>query len=186
MTGHPVIETARLLLRAPDAGDFEWQRQWLNTPTVRRHLGGVSSPDELEAAFARNAAALAAGRPGYLTVVLRANGQVIGKCGLSPIDTAEAPSELDNAIQTGWTLAEPFWGRGYASEAARAVIGHAFRTRDLPAIWAQTSDSNVASTRVMARLGFRRCAYLDYVDSDYPPQDNPTTVYCIARDEWRG
>ena len=118
---------------------------------------------------------------GFWTVTLRETGEPIGKCGLSPIDSPAAPAEIRGSAQAGWTLAEPYWGHGYASEAARAVIAHGLAAFGLPVIWSQTSDSNEASTRVMARLGFERWAALDYVDPDYPAADNPTTVYRIAR-----
>lgn len=176
--------TERLVLRPPVAADLAWQQQWLNTPAVRRNLGGAIDPEEFAAGFARTVAAFEAGEPSFFTVTLRITGEPVGKCGLSLIETSRAPPILAGQVQAGWTLAERFWGKGYATEAARAVISHAFRERDLPVLWAQTSDSNAGSSRVMARLGFSRRADLDYVDPDYPPQDNPTAVYRLARKEW--
>jgi RimJ/RimL family protein N-acetyltransferase len=179
------LETERLILRPPHLDDLAWQLTWLNTPEVMRHLGGVVHPVEKYAAgFQRNAAAMAKGEPAFWTAVLRSSGEPVGKCGLSPIESDEAPPALAGGIQVGWTLAEPFWGRGLASEAARAAIGHGFAVFALPAIWAQTSASNAASTRMMARLRLLRCAELDYHDPDYPAADNPTTIYRVVREDW--
>ncbi len=46
-------------------------------------------------------------------------------------------------------------------------------------LYSQTSDSNVASTRMMQRLGFTARPELGYHDPDYPPEDNPTTVWSM-------
>ena len=176
-----MIGSDRLVLRVPEQADLAWQIAQLNSPAVMRHLGGSRTEPAIAESFASNRAALIRGDPGFWTVTLRETGEPIGKCGLSPIDSPAAPVEIRGSAQVGWTLAEPFWGRGYASEAACAVIAHGFAARGLPVIWSQTSDSNKASTRMMARLGFERCAALDYVDPDYPLTDNPTTVYRMVR-----
>ena len=182
-----MIETPRLLLRAPEPQDLDWQLEWLNTPAVMRFLGGEARPPEAVAAgFAYNAACVAKSEPAFWTVTLREGGAIIGKCGLSRIEEEPAPKLIKGGIQIGWSLAEPFWRQGLASEAAQAVLGREFRTHNEPEIWAQTSDSNAASTRMMARLGLIRCPDLCYFDPDYPPADNPTIVYRIGRAEWAG
>lgn len=181
----PVIETARLVLRSPVASDLDWQALHLNTPAVMAHLGGVRSAEDLANGFAANAAALDAGEPGFWTVTLRSDGTVIGKCGLSRMETPAAPPEMTGGLQIGWSLGEAWWGHGYAGEAARTVIAQFFDHYDAPQLWAQTSDSNAASSRMMTRLGFARCLQFDYVDPDYPPEDNPTTVYCLKRADFQ-
>ena len=176
-----MIETARLLLRVPSGDDLAWTLTQMNTEAVMRHLGGVRLEDEAIAGFERNARGLDETGIGFWTVVLRASGKPVGKCGLAPIETAHAPPELQGQLQIGWSLAEPYWGQGLAAEAARAVLGHGFGERGLDAIWSQTSDSNRSSTRLMERLGLERMPKLDYVDPDYPAADNPTTVYRALR-----
>ena len=176
-----MIESTRLILRLPEAADLGWNLAHCNTPAVMRHLGGPRSEASVTARFESNRAALIRGDLGFWTVKQRETGAQVGKCGLAKIDSPAAPAEMQGAAQIGWTFAEPFWGQGFASEAARAVIGYAFGALGLPVIWSQTSASNDASTRMMTRLGFEQCATLDYVDSDYPPEDNPTTVYRIVR-----
>ena len=179
-----MIETARLLLRPPSDDDLEWFVEHMNTPAVTRHLGGARTYADFVAGFARNAQAFAEAGAGFFTVVLRDGGQRVGKCGLAPIEPLHPPAALRGEVQIGWSLAEQFWGQGFAAEAARAVLGHAFAERGHEAIFAQTSDSNRASTRLMERLGFVPMPALDYIDPDYPAADNPTTVYRLARDEW--
>jgi RimJ/RimL family protein N-acetyltransferase len=176
-----VIETERLILRVPIDSDLAWQQVHLNTEAVMRHLGGVQCPSDLARSFERNARAFERNEPGMFTVVSKQTGEPIGKCGLTPIETLAAPAALRGQVQIGWSLAKAAWGQGLACEAARAVIADGFATCSYACIWAQTSDSNQASTRMMARLGFERLPGLDYADPDYPPADNPTTVYRIVR-----
>jgi len=179
-----MIETERLLLRPPVPDDLAWQLAELNTPAVMRHLGGVRDADAVARSLERDKSALAEGRYGFWTVVLRETGQPVGRCGLAQVWEELAPPTLRSGIQVGWSFAERHWGRGLASEAARAVIGHGFTVCGLDEIWAQTSESNQASTQMMARLGFRRRPDLDYADPGYPPEDNPTTVYHLGRGDW--
>ena len=61
----------------------------------------------------------------------------------------------------------------------------AFERFDLVQVYAQTSERNAASWGLMERLGMKRRADLDYPDPEYPPEDNPTMVYAITRDEWQ-
>jgi RimJ/RimL family protein N-acetyltransferase len=59
-------------------------------------------------------------------------------------------------IEIGWRLAPEVWGFGYASEAARRVVAHAFETLRLPELVAFTVPANVRSIRLMERLGMTR------------------------------
>ena len=176
-----MIETGRLILRPQQDDDYEWLSDNLNTDAVMRHLGGVRDADALAAGFARNAEAFAKTGTGFWTIVLRDSGERVGKCGLGTIEADPAPPQLHGEPQIGWSLAEPFWGRGIAAEAAGAVLSHGFDHLGHATIWSQTSASNEASTRLMARLGFTRAASLDYLDPAYPPADNPTAVYRLDR-----
>jgi RimJ/RimL family protein N-acetyltransferase len=183
--GQVVVETERLVLRRELPGDLAIWLEHMNTPRVLECTGGVKTVDEVKDAFAKMAAAADAGEPTFHFVALRPDGPLIGKCGLSPIDSAVAPDELRGAVQVGWSLRADCWGKGYAREAAQAAFVLAFERFDLPRIYAQTSERNAASWGLMERLGMRRRADLDYPDPEYPPEDNPTMVYAITRDEWQ-
>lgn len=177
-----MIETARLVLRIQTDDDLDWFVEHMNTPAVMRHLGGPRPPEAIAAGMARNADSFARTGAGFWTIVLRDGGARIGKCGLAAVTTEQAPAALRGRPEIGWSLAEPFWNRGYAGEAARAVLRHGFGTLGHPTIFSQTSTSNRASTRMMERLGFTRRDDLDYVDPAYPALDNPTTLYSLDRD----
>ena len=182
-----MIATDRLILRPPTADDLPWIRAEMNSEAVLRHLGGMRSDAEVADILAADIAALAepSGHRRW-TIWRRDDERRIGRCGLFHVRSDAAPEALRGANEIGWTLAERAWGQGYATEAARAVLDYGFAASHCPAIFGQTSDSNVGSTRMMLRLGFERLLALDYFDPDYPAKDNPTTVWRIAREAWDG
>ena len=180
-----VAETERLVLRREQPGDLDVWLEHMNTPEVMARVGGVQPPEKIAEAFVKMADGAAESGPSFHYVALKSDGTLIGKCGLSRIDTAVAPDALRNEIQVGWTLRADFWGQGYAREAAEAALGLAFDRFGLARVYGQTSESNVPSWRLMERLGMRRCAELDYADADYPPEDNPTMIYRLDAAEWQ-
>ena len=174
-----MLATARLILRPPAPEDLPWILAAMNTPAVLRHLGGVRAPEVVAEGLADDIAAFHSGGHQRWTVWLGDGTTRIGRCGLFHLRSPAAPEALRGQREIGWTFAEARWGCGYATEAARAVIAYAFDALALPVLYSQTSDSNRDSTRMMQRLGFTRRAALDYVDPDYPPADNPTTVWSL-------
>lgn len=183
----PALRTARLRLDPPAADDLAFLLEAMNVPAVVRYLGGeIRSPDEVHEGLRADIAAFREGTYRRWTVRLAADGEPIGRCGLFRVRSIAAPEGLRGADEIGWTFAEQAWGQGYATEAARAVLDYGFKGLGLPVIHSQTSDSNEASTRMMRRLGFTRRPELDYVDPDYPPRDNPTTVWSLQEGHRRG
>jgi len=180
-----VATTERLVLRTEAEGDLEEWLLHMNTPEVLQFLGGPQSEETVAGSFARMREAHEAGRPCFYMLALKDGGMMIGRCGLATIDPPEAPGALRGQIQVGWSIRSDQWGRGYAPEAARSALAMAFERFEAPAVYAQTSERNVPSWRVMEKLGMRRMAELDYVDPEYPPDDNPTMVWGLAQAEWR-
>jgi len=182
-----VLETERLVLRPPTVDDLPFILEQMNTDAVMRYLGGeLRSPREVHEGLEADIAAFSDGGHRRWTVWLKGEKQRVGRCGLFHVRTHAAPEPLRGQNEIGWTLAKDFWGRGYATEAARAVLAFAFATLAFPVVYSQTSDSNAPSTRMMRRLGFQRRSELDYVDPDYPPRDNPTTVWSLGVEGWHG
>lgn len=180
-----IAETERLVLRRELPDDLAVWLEHMNTPEVQGRIGGMQSPEKVAEGFARMAEQAAEGGPSFMLVALKSDSTLIGKCGLSRIDTAVAPEALKNEVQVGWTLRADYWGQGYAREAAEAALVLAFERFGLARVYAQTSESNTPSWGLMERLGMRRCAELDYPDADYPPEDNPTMVYRLDAVDWR-
>jgi RimJ/RimL family protein N-acetyltransferase len=178
-----VAETERLVLRRECSGDLAVWLEHMNTPQVMARVGGVQTAAKVAEGFARMAQG--ADDLPFLFVALKSDGTLIGKCGLASIETEAAPDALRHQIQVGWTLRADRWGHGYATEAARAMLAIAFERHGRAMVYAQTSERNRASWRVMERLGMTRLPDLDYDDSDYPPEDNPTLVWGLRREAWQ-
>lgn len=180
-----VAETERLVLRRERPGDLAVWLAHMNTPEVMEYLGGPQTAEKVAASFARMATTEAEGALPFAFVALKADGTLIGKCGLARIEEIPAPDALKGQVQVGWTLRADCWGQGYAREAAEAALALAFDRFDLETVYGQTSESNVPSWRLMERLGMRRCGELDYFDPDYPPRENPAMVWRLDAADWR-
>jgi RimJ/RimL family protein N-acetyltransferase len=179
-----VAETDRLILRTEAVGDMDRWMEVMNTPAVMRHLGGVCERHEVEARFAKKAAGIAKSGYGFWHLQTKSDGLLIGQCGFGPIDVEAAGPVLNAGTQIGWSIAESHWRQGYASEAARAAIDLAFNRFGIDQLYAQTSNANRASWAMMERLGMTRATELDYVDQNYPPEENPTIIYHLTSAQW--
>jgi RimJ/RimL family protein N-acetyltransferase len=141
----PVLETERLQLRAPRLEDAKIVANLANDRRVAENTARVPHPyrradaEDFIAAANRNGEAV-------FVVTLR-DGALIGACGLM-IDEREAP-------EVGYWLGAKYWGKGYATEAVRALIDHAFTDLDCEALQAAARVTNPASRRVLEKCGFQ-------------------------------
>ena len=86
-------------------------------------------------------------------------------------------------VEIGWRLAQGLWGRGYATEAGRAVLAHAWDALALPGVVSFATVGNERSRAVMARLGMRYDPADDFDHPRLPPGHplRPHVLYRIAR-----
>lgn len=172
------IHTRRLVLRDWQDADLAPWAAINADPQVREHLGPVWDEAESAASIAGYRDGLRRNGFGYWAVELAATRELIGLAGIDPL----APGMPFAGIEIGWRLARSAWGHGYASEAARAVLDHAFTELGLPEIVAVTVAPNVRSQAVMRRIGMTHAAELDF--GHQPEPDGPVfhhVVYRIAR-----
>ena len=177
-----VIETDRLIMRKIADGDAALQFAVLNTPAVMEHLGGPKELHEIEAKHARTAALFARDGFGFMMMIEKSSGDLVGHAGMKRVDSPLAKNQGDHEI--GWLVREDRWRRGYAAEAMRGVIDWAFTRHDAPHLVALTSDANEPSWRLMEKLGMERRRDLDFDDPAFPPEDNPTILYALTREQW--
>ena len=102
--------------------------------------------DRIEAGFVSNGY-------GLWAVELPRQAEFIGYVGLAPV-TFDA--HFTPAVEVGWRMAHEYWGRGFATEAARATIADGFDRVGLGEVVSFTVPANVRSWRVMERLGMTR------------------------------
>jgi RimJ/RimL family protein N-acetyltransferase len=91
-----------------------------------------------------------------------------------------------DAAELGWRLPQQAWGRGLATEGARAVVEHGFATVGLACQWAETMAVNASSRRVMEKLGMRHVrTFVGEWDDPIPGWEQGEVVYETTREQWR-
>ncbi len=172
-----MIETERLLLRVPEAADrLPLHAMWAD-PRVMVDLGPVKDEVASDAAMARHAAYAPLG---FRAVVHRADGVTIGFCGLKP---GAEDTPIAGMLEIGWMLAVPYWGGGYAREAAAACVAWGWANRAEDAIVAITAAQNAKSRLLMERLGMRYDSGMDFAHPAFGMDDprRATVTYRVGR-----
>jgi RimJ/RimL family protein N-acetyltransferase len=142
----PVLETARLVLRAPRSDDAQAIATLVNDRRIAENTLRIPYPYAVEdaEAFLRVANTTA---DEIVFLITGRDGAVVGCCGIAKLE-ADQP-------EIGYWLGVPFWGRGFATEAARAVIDHGFSALGYDVLFGGARVSNPASRRVLEKCGFQ-------------------------------
>jgi RimJ/RimL family protein N-acetyltransferase len=120
---------------------------------------------------------------GWWAVELKEDKQFIGTVGLG-IPIADLP--FSPCVEVGWRLAFPYWGKGYASEAARGALEVGFEKLCLSEIVSFTAIKNQRSRAVMERLGMIRAKETfehPNIEIGYPLREH--CLYRLSRDDWK-
>lgn len=163
----------RVALRPLGTDDLDAVHALWTDADVRRHLWDdvvisvAQAREVLEAAEQH----FATRRYGLWGVFVREAEALAGFAGCRPWGTGE-PELL-------YGLAPSWWGRGLATEACHVVLGHVFETLGHPLVFAATDPPNLASIRVMERLGMT-------FDHRTEMHGLDTVVYRLSRERWRG
>ena len=140
------IRTERLVLRAPRFEDAKTIATLVNDRRISENTLRIPYPYGIADAQAFIAGANAnSGETVFL--ITKRDATVLGACGVA--ERPAAPPEI------GYWLAVPFWGRGFATEAARAMIDYAFDHLGYEALHAGARVTNAASRRVLEKCGFQ-------------------------------
>ena len=171
------LRTERLVLRPPELDDAAAiYSNWAADAEVTRYLvwrphGAV---DETIAFLRRNEAERRAGTVFPWMITERDEGVPVGMIDLR----RRAPGE--DELDFGYVLARRVWGRGYATEALRAVLAAAFAHCGVRRIWAVCDVDNAASARVMEKAGLVREGLRRGAVFHPNLSDRPRDVYCYA------
>jgi len=181
--GDIVLETERLILRKITESDAALQCEVLNTPAVMEHLGGVKELHETEARHAKMMQLHAREGFSFLMLIEKVTGDLVGHAGIKRVDHPNAPNQGDHEV--GWLIREDRWHRGYAKEAMRAVLEWAFGYRvSAPHVVALTDPPNIASWKLMEKLGMERCKDLDFIDGEFGLEDDTVIQYSLTKAQW--
>ena len=178
------LTTSRLVLGPWDDEATDGLFRLSNDPEVMRHFPALATRSQVESLVRRHQENLEAGRPGLYAVRLRETPTFVGFVGLA---TPAFDAPFMPCVEIGWRLAREAWGKGYATEAARACLAHGFDTLGLPEIVSFTAVVNTPSIAVMRRLGMHRDPGEDF---DHPSvaEGHPVrrhVLYRLGAEEWR-
>jgi RimJ/RimL family protein N-acetyltransferase len=171
------LTTPRLMLRRWNDDDLPAMAVINADPEVMRWIGDGTTSD-----YRATAAATARAERhweehgfGLFAVEIRATGELAGFTGLN---TPNFLPEILPAVEIGWRLGRKYWGRGLATEAARAALSFGFTDSGLDRIVSIHQTGNDASGRIMQKLGM----HLDRETKD--GSGRPIRVYAISRNQY--
>lgn len=177
-------QTERLLLR-------QWREQdrapfaLMNAdPQVMEFFPALLSRAESDAGIDRQIAHIEKYGWGFWALERREDRRFMGFVGIKHV-TGEMP--FAPAVEIGWRLAPPFWGRGYATEAARASLGVAFAKLGLDEVVSFAVVANLRSRAVMEKLGMKEDANTflhPMLPAGHPLQEH--CLYRLRRENWPG
>jgi len=138
-----VLETQRLVLRAPRFADAKQVAALVNDRRIAENTARIPHPYTVDDAREWIGAVASQSASSYVITIA---GEVLGACG---VDLRDGVPEI------GYWIGVPFWGSGYATEAARRLVDHAFRDLRYEVLTASARVSNPASRRVLEKCGFQ-------------------------------
>ena len=150
MSGRAIVETERLIVRTLAPGDVEALAALWCDPAATAYLGGPRTFDDVCRTLCEDLALPEQPTFDLWPTIEKASGRVVGHCGL-------LDKEIDGRIEIElvYVLAPSAWGRGFATEAGRAIRDHAVTALERPRLVALIHPENAASERVAGKLGFR-------------------------------
>ncbi|MFD1248635.1 GNAT family N-acetyltransferase [Nocardioides ginsengisoli] len=181
------IRTERLMLRLVVPEDRGAVGAYCADPEVTRYLPfGVLDDAGLDSRMERMVGAQAPSLVGeMLSLAVEHDGTMIGDLMLR-LSAAHSPESAPSIAELGWVFDPSVAGKGFATEAARALVDLAFTHYPLHRLMAQLDPLNLTSARLCERLGMRHEAHTreDYANRDGGWSD--TAVYGLLRREWAG
>lgn len=172
------IKTDRLVLREFTHDDYEALHRGASNLNVVRYMTWGPNTEKDSKAFIQYAVQSQIVKPRVtFQLAITLEGEVIGGCDFNIISDEHKEGEI------GYLLDEPYWGRGYATEVARALIEYGFKEHDMHRIIAKCDARNEASFHVMEKNGMKRDGCLrEHRKTREGRRD--TLIYSILRHEW--
>lgn len=185
MADLPDLPTSRLLLRPLRHSDLPAFAAMNADPDVMAYFPAPLDRAESEAMVARMAEHAREHGFGFWAIEAPGNAAFIGIAGLL-VPRFEA--HFTPCVEIGWRFARQFWGRGYATEAALALLDVAFNSLALEEVVSLTVPANARSRRIMERIGMTRDPADDFDHPDLPAGHRLRrhVLYRLTRSAWSG
>ena len=174
----PVLVTERLVLRPPHEDDVPDLARLANNRRIAEMLARMPHPYGVREGRAFvGMASVRQGAGCVYAVTIAESGAFVGCAGLNG---------TERGLELGYWIGEPWWGHGYATEAAQALLDVAFGAMGLHRVRAELDPRNTASVALCRRLGMREEAHhvRDFRDERIPGGWGDTGVWAILADEW--
>jgi RimJ/RimL family protein N-acetyltransferase len=160
----PVVETPRLRLREHRIADLDaYNALWADPVVVQYTVGVPQTPEECWSRYLRAHGHWAVAGYGYWMVEEKATGRFVGEVGFADLHRAINPS-LDGMPEAGWIISPAFHGKGYATEAVRAIHEWGYEHFGPVRTCCIISPENEPSLRVAQKIGYRDIAQTIYHD----------------------
>lgn len=185
MTKTFLLQTERLILRSWIDADLDPFAEMCADPEVMRYFPDLWPRERSELLISKSMAKM--DKEGFFLAPaeVRETGEFLGFVGLNS-SNPDMPLPFDPSVEIGWRLKRSAWGKGYASEAARAWLRFGFETVGLEEIVSFTIPDNLPSQKVMKRIGMSR----DFAgDFQHPaiPEDHHCSwhvLYRLTKSDW--
>lgn len=171
------IETDRLILRELQADDREGFFRMDSDPAVHRYLyqSPIQTIEEADEAILFIQSQYQQYGTGRLAVLDRETNAFLGWAGIKFI---EGPMNgLSNFYEIGYRFAQRYWGKGYATEATKAIVAYGFQQFQTDAFYAITDIDNQGSRKVLEKSGFQ-------YEGNFDLEGLPVTWYVLSREDW--
>ena len=174
------LQTKRLTIRDFEVADWEAVHSYGSECEVVQYLPFGPNSEEDTKNFVQKVIAFQRDEPRqdfHLAAILKAEKQLIGGCRIAVLD------QLNRGGSIGYCFNRHFWGKGYATEAARALLDFGFEQLDLHRIFATCSSENIASARVLEKIGMRQEGYIrehEWIKGKW----RDSLIYAILEHEW--
>ncbi len=179
------IETPRLVLRNWEERDRDVFHELNSDDKVMEFFPYRRTREESDKRLVLLKASIEEIGFGFYAVELKQTGECLGMCGISQLEME--PQFPQGTFEIGWRFAARHWGKGYATEAAKAALAEGFLNQGLSEFVAIAVNTNRRSIAVMERIGMVRDMDGDF---DHPgvPESQPALIrhaVCrISRNQW--
>jgi RimJ/RimL family protein N-acetyltransferase len=165
------IETARLYLRQFTPDDLDELFRIYSDAEIMKYLRGVKTREETESAIHTMLKLWEENNFGMWALVHKIDRKMIGRCGLAFLDRTPE-------VELGYTLDKVYWNQGLATEASFASLNYGFETLKLDRIVAIARPENIASQRVIQKVGMKYEKNDHYYETD-------VVYYSISRETYQ-
>lgn len=147
------LSTERLVLREWQTDDWVFSHQWASDPQAVAYMPFGPNTEEQTKEFVFKVITYQTEEPRLhfeLAATLKETGEVIGGCGIRMVDLENQTASI------GYMYAQKYWGQGFGTEAAAALVDFGFSQMKAHRIWATCDPGNIGSARILEKVGMRR------------------------------